>query len=73
MAGIATAAKLAGPVADRPITDIEPCGDGLHGLLFDEHRAQRFVAALRDITGLQEVVSVIASVHGRLLAKLSSN
>jgi len=72
LAIILPATKLADPVADRSITDVMALSHFLHGLLFHKHGAKCFVSSVRRFHGVNKEISVIESVHGRLLEKLSS-
>jgi hypothetical protein len=72
LAIILPAAKLTDPVADRSITDVIALSHFLHGPFFHKHTAQGFVSSVRRFRGVNKKISVIESVHYRLLEKLSS-
>jgi hypothetical protein len=72
LAIILPAAKIANPVTDRPITDVIALSHFLHRLFFHKHGTKCFVTSVRRFHGVNEEISVIESVHGRLLEKMSS-
>jgi hypothetical protein len=72
LAIILPAAELADPVPNCSITDVIALSHFFHGLFFHKHGAKCFVTSVRRFHGVNKEISVIESVHCRLLEKLSS-